>query len=253
VWNAQAVSGKISTLSRTTRGALLYHTYFFMFTQKFKNLCEIKLFFQMLRQIDILALTGVDNAQQCAVHSKCDEVAVAGTCMDEPVYNDCDGNSCAYYTEFPEECGKNDHHCGDNEDAENPCHSQGHSAEGCCACQHHTKQGGCGTWETCEQRMQKEAWHDRQGALCEHYIADPSRCDNAEHTDLTFKGHDAKECCPHQTGRACGLSPCPAGEYGDMADAACVKCAAGKFNPGGSASSVSFTSWGAGKADADYK
>ena len=30
--------------------------------------------------------------------------------------SDCDGDSCSYYNQYPEECGNHDHHCGDDED-----------------------------------------------------------------------------------------------------------------------------------------
>jgi hypothetical protein len=61
-----------------------------------------------------------DGAQQCSDMQtglpQCPEVLVAGTCNDNPSYSDCDGDSCAYYSMHPEECGLHDHHCGDDED-----------------------------------------------------------------------------------------------------------------------------------------
>lgn len=60
-----------------------------------------------------------DNAQMCSTMThgmpQCSDVSVHGTCNDNPSYYDCDGDSCAYYTDFPEECGNHDHHCGDDE------------------------------------------------------------------------------------------------------------------------------------------
>jgi len=178
-----------------------------------------------------------DNAQHCEVMTEgmpqCADVEMSGTCQDMPSYYDCDGDGCAYYTDFPEECGLHDEHCGDDESLENPCHSAGHSSEGCCACQHHGTDAGCGTWETCSERLQKEAWTDREGRDCNYYVSNPDRCDNdgpdGLHTDLTFKGHDAKECCPTALGRSCGKAACAAGQYVEGDE--CADCAAGTYNP----------------------
>ena len=127
------------------------------------------------------------------------------------------------------QCGNHDDHCGDSEDQNNVCNSQGKSDQGCCACQHHTNDGGCGTWETCAERLQKEDWTDRQGDSCEDYMSNPDKCDEADSFERTYKGHDAKECCPVKTGRSCGLTPCPAGEWAD--NDVCTKCMEGKYNP----------------------
>jgi hypothetical protein len=52
----------------------------------------------------------------------CDAVMVQGTCQveDYPSYADCEGDGCAYYTDFPEDCGKHDDPYGDPEDMVSP-------------------------------------------------------------------------------------------------------------------------------------
>ena len=57
--------------------------------------------------------------QKCEEYSQCPDVFRKGnhndssaTCQDDPTYHDCDGDSCEYYEENPDECGKNDHDCG---------------------------------------------------------------------------------------------------------------------------------------------
>ena len=83
--------------------------------------------------------------------------------------------------------------------------------------------------------------------------ANPDRCNDAPGPALTYKGYDATECCPVQTGRSCGLTPCPSGEYAGSVSGlsrglfacifltsdsllavndVCTKCMGGKFNPG---------------------
>jgi len=136
-----------------------------------------------------------DNAQHCEVMTEgmpqCADVEMSGTCQDMPSYYDCDGDGCAYYTDFPEECGLHDNHCGDDENLvsfyncdddlihmtchacrviltsrpaqENPCHSAGHSSEGCCACQHHGTDSG--TW-TCPALLQSEPFPGVTIYLC---------------------------------------------------------------------------------------
>jgi len=56
--------------------------------------------------------------QKCEEYSKCPDVFMKGphddgssTCNDDPMYYHCDGDSCAYYEEYPEECGKHDSTC----------------------------------------------------------------------------------------------------------------------------------------------
>jgi len=193
-----------------------------------------------------------EGAQQCEEYSKCNDVFIpgqhedgSGTCNDDPMYYDCEGDSCQYYEEYPEECGQHDADCsGDDtghwkDSLQNPCSSQGTKMQGCCVCQHHVEQwdgcgtnsvglysegwdcsespteyldAGCGTWETCEERLQKESWYDRNGHKCEDYEENPEMCDEALASQ--YKGHDAAECCPKELDRPCGHKPCPAGTYG---------------------------------------
>ena len=218
---------------------------------------------------------GWHGAQKCEEYSKCKDVFIPGshedgsaTCQDDPMYVDCDGDSCQYYEEFPEECGKHDHDCGGPdtghfaESLENPCKSQGTKMQGCCVCQHHKEKfdgcgtpnvgaysdgwtcsespseyhdAGCGTWETCEERLQKESWYDRFGNTCAHYEDNPDMC--TESLKAQYKGHDASECCPKELDRPCGHKPCPAGTFGvsagphsETVDSTCTKCPAGKYN-----------------------
>ena len=135
------------------------------------------------------------GAQKCEEYSKCNDVFIkgthddgSGTCNDDPMYYDCDGDSCQYYEEYPDECGQHDDDCGGPDTVhftaslQNPCSSQGKKMQGCCVCQHHKEQfdgcgtnqvglhsegwtcsesksdytdAGCGTWETCEERIAK--------------------------------------------------------------------------------------------------
>jgi len=130
--------------------------------------------------------------------------------------------------------------------------------QGCCACQHHKESfdgcgtsasswqcsesptscgdAGCGTWETCEERLQKESWFDREGHKCVDYEDNPEKCD--EVMDHQYKGHDAAECCPEELDRPCGHKLCPAGTFGmsagrhsETVGQTCSKCPAGKYNP----------------------
>jgi len=209
--------------------------------------------------------------QKCEEYSKCPDVFMKGshpdgssTCNDDPMYYDCDGDSCEYYEEHPEECGKHDATCSGEDtghwasQSQNPCSSQGKKMQGCCVCQHHHDSfdgepvagstwdfsespteyhdAGCGTWETCEERLQKESWYDRLGHKCEDYEDEPEKCDDA--LTQQYMGHDANECCPKELDRPCGHKPCPVGTFGvsagrrsETVDTSCSKCPAGKYNP----------------------
>ena len=172
------------------------------------------------------------GAQTCEEYSQCPDVFMSGnhadgsqTCQDDPTYHDCDGDSCEYYEENPDECGQNDQGCGSENTGEftfnlaNPCKSQGTKMQGCCVCQHHKSQfdgcgtpavgdfsegwtcneaksdymdAGCGTWETCEERIAKEDWTDREGHTCQYYEDHPEMCDDA--LSRQYMGHDSKSC-----------------------------------------------------------